>query len=493
MRLGVLLAGLPGAEREGGDAEVEISSVEFDSRSVAPGALFCAIRGERTDGHDHAVAAVEAGAAAVLAERPLPLDVPVVVVPDTRLAMAAVAVRFYGDPARALTLVGITGTNGKTTTTFLLRAVFEAAGLRADVLGTLSGTRTTPEAPELQARLAALRDDGVQAVAMEVSSHALDLHRVDGTWFAAAVFTNLSRDHLDYHKTMEAYFEAKARLFGPAFTDRAVVNLDSPYGRLLSDSAKVRTVGFRLDDAEDLVLGPSGSRFTWRGHSVTLSLGGRFNVANALAAAEAAVAVGIDPAVVAHGLSQPLVVPGRFELVQAGQAFPVVVDYAHTPDGLEQLLAAARDLLGPDGQVAVVFGCGGERDATKRPTMGEVAARLADRVVLTADNSRGEQTGAIIDAVRQGFDRATDRRAHDLVVEPDRRVAIRVALASAGPGDAVVIAGKGHESTQIIGDVSLPFDDRVVAHEELAGGLDTGSVGSVGPGEAIRPSREADG
>ena len=336
------------------------------------------------------------------------------------------------------------------------------------MLGTLSGTRTTPEAPELQARLAALRDAGVQAVAMEVSSHALDLHRVDGTWFSAVVFTNLSRDHLDYHQTMEAYFEAKARLFDPAFTDRAVVNLDSPYGRLLSDSAKVPTVGFRLDDAHDLVLGPEGSRFTWRGHPVTLSLGGRFNVANALAAAEVAVVVGIDPAVVARGLSEPLVVPGRFELVRAGQPFPVVVDYAHTPDGLEQLLAAARDLLGPAGEVIVVFGCGGERDATKRPAMGEVAARLADRVVLTADNSRGEPTAAIIEAVRQGYDRSTDRRAHLLEVEPDRRLAIRRALGWAGPADAVVIAGKGHETTQILGDVISDFDDRVVAGEELA-------------------------
>ena len=467
MRLGVLAAGLPGSEVDGGDADVEVSSVEFDSRSVGPGALFCAVRGERSDGHDHAAAAVEAGAVAVVAEEALPLPVPVIVVPDSRVAMAALAVRFHGEPARTLTLVGITGTNGKTTTTFLLRAVFEAAGLRADVLGTLSGTRTTPEAPELQARLAALRDAGVQAVAMEVSSHALDLHRVDGTWFRAAVFTNLSRDHLDYHQTMEAYFEAKARLFDPAFTDQAVVNLDSPYGRLLSDSAKVPTVGFRLDDADDLELGPQGSRFTWRGHPVTLSLGGRFNVANALAAAEAAVAVGIDPAVVARGLSQPLVVPGRFELVEAGQPFPVIVDYAHTPDGLEQLLAATRDVVDPGGRVLVVFGCGGERDATKRPAMGEVAARLADQVVLTADNSRGEPTAAIIEAVRQGYDRTTDRRARALVVEPDRRAAIREALAAAGPGDAVVIAGKGHETTQVLGDVTLDFDDRVVAADEL--------------------------
>jgi UDP-N-acetylmuramoyl-L-alanyl-D-glutamate--2,6-diaminopimelate ligase len=472
MRLGVLLAGLTdaevvaGADAAGIDAEVVVASVEFDSRSVGPGSLFCAIRGDRTDGHDHAVGAVASGAVAVLAERPLSLGVPVIVVPDSRRAMAALAVRFHHDPARSMTVIGVTGTNGKTTTTFFLKSVFGAAGLRADVLGTLSGARTTPEAPELQARLAALRDAGVQAVAMEVSSHALDMHRVDGTWFAAAVFTNLSRDHLDYHGTMEAYFEAKARLFDPAFTDRAVVNTDSPYGRLLLDAAKVSTTGYSVAELGDLELGSSGSRFTWRGHPISLTLGGRFNVANALAAAEAAVAVGIDPGVVAEGLNRPLTVPGRFELVRGGQPFPIIVDYAHTPDGLEQLLGAVRDVSGP-GRLTVVFGCGGERDVSKRPAMGEVAGRLADRVVLTSDNSRGEQTGAIIDTVRQGYDQTADRRASQLVVEPDRRLAIRLALADAEAGDAVVLAGKGHETTQIIGDRAVPFDDRVVAIEEL--------------------------
>ncbi len=297
---------------------------------------------------------------------------PVIVVPDSRVAMAAVAVRFHGEPARALTLVGITGTNGKTTTTFLLRAVFEAAGLRADVLGTLSGTRTTPEAPELQARLAALRDGGVQAVAMEVSSHALDLHRVDGTWFAAAVFTNLSRDHLDYHQTMEAYFEAKARLFDPAFTDRAVVNLDSPYGRLLS---RLGQGAHRRASASTTPTTSSwarqGSRFTWRGHPVTLVAGRALQRGQRPGRGRGGGGRGHRPRGRGRGaLSQPLVVPGRFELVDAGQPFPVVVDYAHTPDGLEQLLAAARDLVGTDGQVIVVFGCGGERDATKRPGHG---------------------------------------------------------------------------------------------------------------------------
>ncbi|HEX7444648.1 MAG TPA: UDP-N-acetylmuramyl-tripeptide synthetase, partial [Acidimicrobiales bacterium] len=345
MRLGALLAGLPELSVAAGDADVEVTSIEFDSRAVRPGSLFCAVRGAHTDGHDHAAAAVAAGAVAVLGERAMDLPVPVLVVPDTRRAMAQLAVRFHGDPASAMTVVGVTGTNGKTTTTFLLQAIFRAAGWRADVLGTLSGARTTPEAPELQAELAARRDAGVEAVAMEVSSHALDMHRVDGTRFAAVVFTNLSRDHLDYHHTMEAYFEAKARLFRPSFGERAVVNTDSPYGRLLVDSAEIPTTGYSLADATSLEVGASSSRFTWRGHPITLGIGGRFNVANALAAAEAAVAVGIDPEVVARGLSGPIQVPGRFEPVAAGQPFDIVVDYAHTPDGLEQVLASVREVI----------------------------------------------------------------------------------------------------------------------------------------------------
>ncbi|MGZ4728985.1 MAG: UDP-N-acetylmuramoyl-L-alanyl-D-glutamate--2,6-diaminopimelate ligase [Acidimicrobiales bacterium] len=472
------LPGLPVGEPSP-DLEVEVTSIDLDSRAVRPGSLFCCIRGAHTDGHEHARAAVEQGAVAVLADHRLDLAVPCLVVPDTRPAMAHLAVRFNGDPASSMTVLGVSGTNGKTTTTYLLRAIFEAAGRTTEVVGTLSGARTTPEAPELQARLAGMRDRGVEVVAMEVSSHALSMHRVDGTRFAAVVFTNLSRDHLDFHETMESYFEAKARLFEPEFANRAVVNLDSPYGRLLLDAAKIPTTGYSLDDVSDLVVDADGSRFTWRGHPVEFGLGGRFNVSNALAAAEAAVAVGLDPAVVAAGLSQPIVVPGRFELVDAGQPFRVVIDYAHTPDGLEQLLTAVRDVTG-DGAVTVVFGCGGERDATKRPAMGEVAATLADRVVLTADNSRGEETGAIIDAVSTGYDRTTDRRAAELLIEPDRRRAIAVALAAARPGDTVVIAGKGHETTQTIGDTVVPFDDREVTRVELGRLTGPGAGGNDG-------------
>ena len=245
------------------------------------------------------------------------------------------------------------------------------------------------------------------------------------------------------------------------------MNLDSPYGRLLADAAKVPTTGFALEDAVDLVVDAASSRFVWRGHAVVMPIGGRFNVENALAAAGAAAAAGIDEATIAEGLSRPVRVPSRFEVVDLGQPFPVIIDYAHTPDGLEQVLRAVGD-LGRGGDTIVVFGCGGDRDASKRPAMGEVAARYADRVILTADNSRGEQTGAIIDAVREGYASASGRRARDLVVEPDRRAAIALAVDGAGPGDVVVVAGKGHETTQTIGDTVTPFDDREVAETELA-------------------------
>jgi UDP-N-acetylmuramoyl-L-alanyl-D-glutamate--2,6-diaminopimelate ligase len=450
-----------------GDPDVEVLTVDYDSRRVSPGSLFCCLPGARADGHDFAPEAVARGAVALLVARPLPLPVPQVQVEDPRRGMALAAAAVAGHPSRDLTVVGVTGTNGKTTTVHLLRGVLEEAGLRTMVLGTLTGPRTTPEAPDLQGSLARWRDEGGEAVAMEVSSHALALHRVDGTRFRVAVFTNLSRDHLDFHGTMEAYFEAKARLFRPELAERAVVNLDSPHGRLLRDAALIPTTGYRLGDVEDLHVGPTGSSFRWRGVEVVLPIGGRFNVSNALAAAETGVALGIAPEVVAAGLGRPVVIPGRFEPIEAGQPFTVIVDYAHTPDGLAELLRAGREVAG-GGRVTVVFGCGGERDASKRPAMGETAASLADRVVLTADNSRGEDTGAIIDAVRAGALRAAARREATLVVEPDRRAAIREALAGARPGDVVLVAGKGHEATLTIGDREIPFDDRQVVREELA-------------------------
>ncbi len=345
-----------------------------------------------------------------------------------------------------------------------MRSILETAGRPCGLIGTLTGTRTTPAAPELQAALAAFVASGKRAVAMEVSSHALVQHRVDGTRFAVGVFTNLSPDHLDYHATMAAYFQAKARLFDPALSDRAVVCLDDPHGRLLRDAALVPTVGYSLADATDVELTPNGSRFRWRG-SKRAGLAGRFNLSNALAAATAATELGVDVEAVAAGLAAAEPVPGRFELVDAGQDFTVAVDFAHTPEGIEAVLTAARELAA--GQVVIVFGCGGDRDRSKRPAMGEAAARGADRVVLTSDNPRSESPSAIIDAVRSGIPDVTD-----LLVEPDRRAAITAALAAARAGDVVVVAGKGHETTQDHGDTVVAFDDREVTRtvlEDLAG------------------------
>jgi UDP-N-acetylmuramoyl-L-alanyl-D-glutamate--2,6-diaminopimelate ligase len=447
-----------------GDGSVEIRGVAIDSRAVVAGDVFCCIRGEHADGHDFAAGAVAAGAVALLVERPLDLPVAQVVVDDSRVATGPLAAAVWGHPSRRLLTIGVTGTNGKTTTTHLLGSVLETAGLPARVLGTLSGAHTTPEAPELQERLAGIVAEGRQAVAMEVSSHALALHRVDGMRFDVAVFTNLGRDHLDFHGTEERYFAAKARLFERTMSDRGVANLDDPHGRLLVDASLIPMIGYAMDDAAHLELGANASSFVWRGHAVRLPIGGRFNVSNALAAASAAAFAGIDEATIALALSSAAPVPGRYEAVEAGQPFTVVVDYAHTPDALDEVLRAAA-ATGP-GRVLVVFGCGGDRDATKRPAMGATAAALADVVVVTSDNPRSEDPAAIISAVLAGI--STPSRAR-VLTEPDRREAIALALAEAAPGDVVVIAGKGHETTQTTGADVRPFDDRVVARELLAG------------------------
>jgi UDP-N-acetylmuramoyl-L-alanyl-D-glutamate--2,6-diaminopimelate ligase len=447
----------------------DVTGVVRDTADVTPGAVFCCVRGARVDGHDLAPQAVRSGARALLVDHPLGVPaVPQLVVPDVRAAMGPLAAAFWGHPSHDLQVVGVTGTAGKTTVTHLLQSVLEAGDRPCGLIGTLSGARTTPEATELQALLAAEREAKRAAVAMEVSSHGLELHRVDGTRFAVAVFTNLSRDHLDFHRSMDAYFSAKARLFTPAFTDRAVVCVDDPWGRRLLDQLHQRgdlaVTPYGLADAHDLELGPRGARFVWQGQPVTLALPGRFNVRNALAAATAAQAIGVEPAAIAEGLAAATPVPGRFEPIDAGQPFGVLVDYSHKPDALEQALQASRELTATaSGRVVVVFGCGGDRDASKRPVMGEVASRLADQMVLTSDNPRSEDPLAIIAEVRAGIPEGTE-----LVVEPDRRRAIEIAVGGAAPGDVVLIAGKGHEQTQTIGDQVLPFDDREEARRALA-------------------------
>ncbi len=366
-----------------GDPDVVVSGATHDSRKVQPGWLFCAVRGEHLDGLDFVDAAVDSGAVALLTQvDPGRSDVPHVLVDDVRGSMAVAAATVHGKPSERLRIVGVTGTNGKTTVVSLLGDVLRRAGRRTEVVGTLTGSRTTPESTDLQEMLAGFVAAGTTDVVMEVSSHALSLNRVDGITFDASVFTNLGRDHLDFHGNPEAYFAAKAKLFEPQRCRHAVLNLDDVHGRLLSDTVEVPVSGFSLDGLSDLAMEADGSRFTWHGENVQLLLPGEHNVSNALAAAEAALVVGLAPEVVAAGISGAEQVPGRFEVVRgAPDGSPtVVVDYAHTPDALENVLGAARVLLGSGGRVVVVFGCGGDRDADKRPLMGRVATEGADRV-----------------------------------------------------------------------------------------------------------------
>jgi UDP-N-acetylmuramoyl-L-alanyl-D-glutamate--2,6-diaminopimelate ligase len=473
--LAQLLDSIPEA-RVRGERSVPINDVTYRSMEVLPGALFFCVPGTRTDGHLFARQAVEAGAGAVVVERWLDVPVPQVLVPSVRRTMGPVAAAFFDQPSRALSMVGVTGTNGKTTTTFLLESIFRAAGRRPGIIGTtgvrIDGrhvpyARTTPEAPDLQRLLAAMRTDGVQACAMEVSSHGLHQFRVDGTRYTCSVFTNLSQDHLDYHGTLEEYFRAKARLFTAELSDRAAVNGDTPEGRILASRAEIPTTTFGLDEgvdvkASEVEVSSSGIAFVIDGLRVRSRLRGTFNVYNCLAAIAAAQEVGVNLDAIAEGIAGLAGVPGRLEAVEAGQRFPVLVDYAHTPDSLENVLRAARE-LGP-GRLIVVFGCGGDRDRGKRPLMGEAATRLADLAIVTSDNPRSEDPLDIIAEIEPGARRGGGPYA----TEPDRRAAIAMALAEARPGDVVVIAGKGHETGQEFKDRTIPFDDRAVAAEELA-------------------------
>ena len=460
MRLADLVAELEVVALEG-DVDVDVAALTHDSRRAVPGSLFCCVPGRRSDGHRHAPEAVARGAVALLVERHVELDVPQVLVGDARVQMGRAASAFWGHPSRRLRVVGVTGTNGKTTTTWLLRAVLETAGLPTGVIGTLGGARTTPEAPDLQAELSRLADDGAAAVAMEVSSHALALSRVEGTRFDVAVFTNLGHDHLDFHESMEQYFSVKARLFEPELTSAAVVNLDDPHGRLLLEACRVPTRGYSLSDVRHVEVGLVASACTWRRRRMRIPFGGVANLSNALAAATAAVELGVGEDAVIEGLGSAPPIPGRYQVIDAGQPFTVVVDYAHTPDALRQLLTAAR--AATEGRLTVVFGCGGDRDVEKRPLMGRVAATLAHTVVVTSDNPRHDDPSAIASQVVAGADGPAT-----VEVELDRRAAIRFALASAQPGDAVLVAGKGHETTQTIGSRTVPFDDRDVVRDELA-------------------------
>ncbi len=459
-----------------GAPDLAISGLAYSSGNVSEGTLFFCVPGFTSDGHDFAADAVGRGAAALVCQRPLGLGVPEVVVDDVRAAMGPAASRFYRDPTSELRVVGITGTNGKTTTAFLLRDLLEAAGIQTGLLGTVKQVvggveeaveRTTPEAIDLQATFRRMLDSGDRACAMEVSSHALELGRATGIAFAAKVFTNLTQDHLDFHDSMEAYFLAKRRLFdepGPA-----VVSADDPYGRRLAGELGAAAVTFGIEAgdyrARDVRFDVSGATFVADIPDGLLELStrlpGLFNVQNALGAFATACAMGVEAQTAAAALAQADRVPGRFEPVEQGQSFGVLVDYAHTPDSLENVLRAARELT--EGRLHVVFGAGGDRDRAKRPLMGEVAARLADRVIVTSDNPRSEDPEAIVDEILEGT--GTARQVERCV---DRRRAITMSLENAQAGDVVLIAGKGHERGQEFEDARKePFDDVAVAREAL--------------------------
>jgi UDP-N-acetylmuramoyl-L-alanyl-D-glutamate--2,6-diaminopimelate ligase len=455
-----------------GQAPVEIADLAYDARAAGPGSLFFCVPGTRSDGHDFAADALANGAVALVVERPLEVDAPQLVVPSARAAMAVAADEFFGRPTEELEVAGVTGTNGKTTTAFLLYAILAAAGRRPGLLGTIESrvggerrpaVRTTPEAIDLQREFREMLDAGDRSAAVEATSHGSALGRLDHVRFSALVFTNLTQDHLDFHGTLEAYFDAKRRLFTET-RPPAAVNVGDEHGRRLAEELRghneLLTFGLG-DDAdlrpEGLELGPRGARFNAGGIELETRLRGRFNVENVLGAVAAARLLGISDEAIAYGVKELRGVPGRFEAVDEGQPFAVLVDYAHTPDSLENVLRTARDLA--QNRVLCVFGCGGDRDRGKRPLMGRIATELADVAIVTSDNPRSEEPAAIIAEILEG--------APEAEVEPDRRKAIARAIGEAGEGDVVVIAGKGHEQGQQFADRTIPFDDREVAREAL--------------------------
>ncbi|MDA8106579.1 MAG: UDP-N-acetylmuramoyl-L-alanyl-D-glutamate--2,6-diaminopimelate ligase [Nitrospiraceae bacterium] len=486
MRLNDILEGLEAFAVNGG-TDAAITGISYDSRKAEDGHLFVAVRGEHADGHNFIGAAIARGAAAVVCEQ-VPEGgryegISFIRVADSRNALAAVANNFYGRPSEALCVIGVTGTNGKTTTTYLIKSILETWGKKTGLVGTIrsmignevsEAEHTTPEAPEFQGLLHKMRTSGCTHVVSEVSSHALAQKRVDGTVFRAGVFTNLTRDHLDFHQTMEEYFLAKERLFRELLAGAAVINYDDAYGRrLLSDIAGLQAPGkgvltYGLETGADLTASDihdsfKGLQFTIIAdgirHRVRSSFVGLPNVYNILSAAGATLALGVPWEVILRGIRNAGPVTGRFEKVDAGQKFLAVVDYAHTEDALERLIYTARGLT--EGRVITVFGCGGDRDRGKRPRMAAVATKLSDLVVITSDNPRSEDPGKIITEVEAGAVKK------NYLVEPDRRQAIQRAILLADNGDVVLVAGKGHEDCQIIGGRSFHFSDREVLEEAI--------------------------
>lgn len=442
--------------RRHNDASTVVSGLSQDSRNIKPGDLFCCIRGRTFDGHRYIDQAIENGAVAVLLEErnsSIPSNIAQIEVADVRRILGHVASAAFGFPTRSLSLVGITGTNGKTTTAAILGSILQASGRKTGTIGTLSGVHTTPEAIDLHAALRGFADDGTRCVVMEVSSHALAQFRVDGLIFDVSLFTNLGHDHLDFHETQEDYFAAKARLFDPSLTRHAVVNIDDLHGQLLRDICAVPMTTFSRADATDVVVEIDKVSFKWNDVALTVPIGGAFSVINAIAAVTAARVLDIPMGDIRQGCALVQPVPGRFESVPNDRGIQVIVDFAHTAEGLEGLLVSVRALARE--RILLVFGCGGERDVAKRPLMGSVAASLADVVFVTSDNPRGENPKAIISDVVAGIS-APNADVRAIV---NRAEAIESAINGARHGDIVVIAGKGHEKTQEINGALIPFSD----------------------------------
>jgi len=447
-----------------GDAEVFVTGISQDSRAVQRGDLFCCVRGEKFDGHAYAKDAVSRGAVAIICEEVLvgvPEHVVQLTVTSVRDVIGVCASEIYDNPSHALKIIGVTGTNGKTSTVSIIGDLLSSLGSQAAVFGTLTGERTTPEAIDLQRALAECVDQNVTHVVMEVSSHALDFGRVKGTSFAAVVFTNLGNDHLDFHGSQENYFTAKKKLFHSEYSSLAIINRDDPYGVRILDDTDLNSLSFGCEDAQDVVVMANSTNFEWKNETIRVPIGGAFTVLNVLAAVTAVESLGYSPSEIALACENVRPVRGRFELVPGVNDFHVVVDYAHTPEGLSEVLKTARALT--DNDLVVVFGCGGDRDRSKRPLMGQIAGALADMVYITSDNPRSENPQTIIDEIFTGV--SQPRGSVTTII--DRREAISVALHHAQRGDVVVIAGKGHETTQEIDGTTLPFDDVAVAAEVI--------------------------
>ena len=444
---------------------LEISGLSFDSRNVKAGNLFFCISGELYDGHEYAHQALEAGAAAVVVERELNIPIPQIIVQDTREAMGHLSCIFFEFPSKEIKVVGVTGTNGKTTTVQLITGILNSSGVLSQSIGTLTGPLTTPEAPDLQSKFRALANSGVVAVVMEVSSHALSQHRTTGTEFDIGVFTNLSHDHLDYHTDINEYFETKCSLFTSDRCRAAVINTDDPYGSRLAEQVEIKSVEVSRRGIELVSESFTGTTLLWGGRKVELEISGRFNIDNVLLAAATCQLFGIEEEDIISGLESADPIPGRFEVLEGSEETPtVIVDYSHTPAGIENVLQAIRR-INPEARTSIVFGCGGGRDSSKRPEMARAAESNADQVIITSDNPRNEDPKQIIEDAMCGL-----KNPEAAIVEVNRKLAIQIAIGSAQADEVVVIAGKGDETTQEIAGKLEPFDDRVIALEALKGG-----------------------